>query len=90
MSVGRGAATEDLQFLLAGIAYLVCRSGRNSNGIADDDRKCLIAQCHLSLALDDVIQLFSGVMTVEHGFTADSDNGLGEALIFIAMLLRVQ
>ncbi len=65
------------------------RSGRYQHGIAYADAKLLIAQHHHPFTRCDVVELFTIAVEMEQGGGPRWHHRLGEALVTVAVLLRM-
>ena len=68
---------------------LMRRAWHNANRIPNRYQKNFFAQRHQAGAGHDVIQLFSGLVSMEFGLATGADSCLGKTLVVIAVCVRV-
>lgn len=81
MPIGRCAAAEYRQYLIARIFDAVWGFGWYQHAVAFVDDELSVTECHQANAGGDVVDLFGLGMAVELGFLTWWKGGFGEALV---------
>ena len=85
VGIGRRATAQDMQRFVADVLDAMGGAGGDGHGVADVHFELVFAQGHPAAAAGDVIELFALAVAMQFGDLAGMDDGLGQALVLIAV-----